>query len=256
MMRLTKINNRILLHRIDKFTPGSIHKSNLSGYYRILEINNSIATIEFIKTKYIKKTSVNHLRSGVAKDPTYPRVSGVGYLGVDYTNIIKMNDRDFVKKLYSTWRNMLKRCYEKTHKNYKSYGGSGVSVHKSWHNFSTFFEEVQKLDGWDINNFMKNKITLDKDKYQQNVKSEYKMYSQDTCCWLSIYDQNKLIDFRAAHEFEMKKFIVYFPDGHLELHTGMSKFALDHGLTKTSMSKCLLGKQKSHKGYKFKLLND
>lgn len=40
--------------------------------------------------------------------------------------------------VYSTWQSMLSRCYRETDPAYSRYGGSGVTVHKDWHNFQTF----------------------------------------------------------------------------------------------------------------------
>ena len=245
------IDGRILMHRIERFNIGSIHESNFSGKYKIIDISNKIATVKFIDTGYIKKTGLSHLRKGTVKDLMRPRVTGVGYLGSEYDNIIKSNDKKFVRKLYSRWRNMLKRCYSSDHKNFNIYGGAGVSVDKKWHNFSKFFYDVQKIDGWNIDKFMDNKIQLDKDKFQQNVPINKKIYSKKTCCWLSAKEQNELIDFSKAHEFEMINFVVIFPDGHIETHKGIGRFANKYNLCKEAISQCILGKQQSHAGYKF-----
>ena len=48
-------------------------------------------------------------------------------------------------KPYLAWNNMHNRCYNKTGKNYKDYGGRGIQVCREWHGpngFQTFFEDM------------------------------------------------------------------------------------------------------------------
>lgn len=44
---------------------------------------------------------------------------------------------------YTTWRNMLRRCYDKNATHYEDYGGRGIRVCRRWQrNFRAFFEHV------------------------------------------------------------------------------------------------------------------
>lgn len=45
-------------------------------------------------------------------------------------------------ELYGTWMGMLKRCSNPAHKNYKSYGGRGISVCERWRNFHNFVADI------------------------------------------------------------------------------------------------------------------
>ena len=39
---------------------------------------------------------------------------------------------------YSSWRTMMRRCYQKTFHQYKNYGAKGITVYKPWHDAETF----------------------------------------------------------------------------------------------------------------------
>lgn len=43
---------------------------------------------------------------------------------------------------YSTWSGMMRRCNNKNHKQYPSYGARGILVCDRWHNFKSFYEDM------------------------------------------------------------------------------------------------------------------
>jgi len=45
---------------------------------------------------------------------------------------------------YETWQKLRKRCENKKDKNYKDYGGRGISVCDEWKSFTTFFSDMGK----------------------------------------------------------------------------------------------------------------
>jgi hypothetical protein len=58
--------------------------------------------------------------------------------------------------LYAVWRNMKQRCYDTSIKQYKDYGGRGLTVCSEWLNsFITFYD-------WSIKNGWSNGLTLDR----------------------------------------------------------------------------------------------
>lgn len=110
------------------------------GDFKVLSIENNLATVEFIATGYKTAIRFKELKLGKVKDPTAPHVSGVGYLGIgDYT----VTDEAFGKKrnsdAYEVWNGMLKRCYNKE---WQSKQGRtsyiGVTVAPEWHCFQNF----------------------------------------------------------------------------------------------------------------------
>lgn len=44
--------------------------------------------------------------------------------------------------LYDTWRNMHRRCSNKTDPNYKHYGARGITVCKRWHSLALFISDM------------------------------------------------------------------------------------------------------------------
>lgn len=45
-------------------------------------------------------------------------------------------------KTWTTWRDMLNRCYAKSQNSYRYYGGRGISVCERWHVFENFLEDM------------------------------------------------------------------------------------------------------------------
>ena len=79
-------------------------------------------------------------------------------------------------RLYDVWNQMMQRCYRKTHKAYKNYGGRGISVCDKWHNISNFIE--------DMDSSFKEGLTLDREKNDEN-------YDQTNCRWTTAIIQNR-----------------------------------------------------------------
>ena len=79
-------------------------------------------------------------------------------------------------RLYDVWNQMMQRCYRKTHKAYKNYGGRGISVCDKWHNIRNFIEDMDS-------NF-KEGLTLDREKNDEN-------YDQANCRWTTTIIQNR-----------------------------------------------------------------
>ena len=44
--------------------------------------------------------------------------------------------------IYSTWKGMLARCYNKKRKGYENYGGRGIRVCPEWHDFFNFYRDM------------------------------------------------------------------------------------------------------------------
>jgi hypothetical protein len=49
--------------------------------------------------------------------------------------------------LYSTWANMMRRCYKESNGQYLNYGARGVRVHDPWHDSRTFIADIERLLG-------------------------------------------------------------------------------------------------------------
>lgn len=111
---------------------------------------------------------------------------GVGINDADY-KVVKKEGCKVVWRcpFFNYWTNMLKRCYcEAFHKKRPTYVGCTVII--DWHLFSTFRAWVIKQD-W------KDKA-LDKDL----LVEDNKIYSPDTCCFISARINSFLVERKAS----------------------------------------------------------
>jgi hypothetical protein len=58
-------------------------------------------------------------------------------MGYAWTTNTKHNHR-----AYNMWHNMHRRCYDPSNKDYKDYGGKGITVCDRWHSFDDFCADV------------------------------------------------------------------------------------------------------------------
>lgn len=90
------------------------------------------------------------------------------------------------KKIYDTWKAMLRRTTLQLWGKYPTY--EGTTVDESWRTLSVFVEDIKYLQGYDewINS-TKRSMMLDKDTLVEGNKH----YSKDTCCFITILESNK-----------------------------------------------------------------
>jgi hydrogenase maturation factor len=99
-----------------------------------------------------------------------------------YGRYIKVGDT-VSSMLNKKWNDMLSRCYDVNDIGYKYYGKVGTIVSNEWMRFDNFLLDVLKIEGFDRDRLLNHELELDKDKLQIGIDS--KIYSKDTCCWLS-----------------------------------------------------------------------
>lgn len=148
-------------------------------------------------------------------------------------------------KTYNLWRHMMDRCYKKSDKDYKVYGGSGCYVCDKWHNYNGFLEDVDKIDGFVYTEFITGKLSLDKDKKVRNNKE----YCIDKCSFISASENNK---YKPTQQREV---LGTDPEGHEHVFFNQSEFARLNGLRQSCIGDCLSGKCKTHKGWTFSYKN-
>lgn len=140
-------------------------------------VDASNITIEFQDDhKEMVNTNYDNFSKGKVKNQYYPSVFNVGMIGVKYPS--KENGK--MTKEYTTWRNMLMRCFDKsyktTHPAYKN-----VTCCNEWLLFENFYEWLhsqENFDKW----YNGKRWCLDKD----IIVKGNKIYSPETCCLVSM----------------------------------------------------------------------
>ena len=92
---------------------GKVFKTRHYGEFEVIEyISSTKVKIKFLFTGYEKLTDAKSIDNGSIKDPYYPSVHGVGYLGegvypAKYTRNGKLKN----SPAYEVWNSKLKNCY-------------------------------------------------------------------------------------------------------------------------------------------------
>lgn len=152
-----------------------------------------------------------------------------------------MTDK-YRRKIYLIWYNMIRRCENKNYVSYKEYGAKGVKVCEKWHNFEYFLSEVPKIRGFNREKLLNGELSFDKDIY-----GDSKEYCFEKCCFVTKEENNKY------KPNQQKCTVGISPNGETFEFFNQNEFAKEHCLRQTTISDCLSGKCKTHKGWKFYL---
>lgn len=147
--------------------------------------NHRTYNVKFEYTGYIKSFLRRYILNGQIKDPYYPSIYGVACCGNQRTqNYNSTNDLPE----YKIWRGMISRCYNAENKSYNRYGGKGVGVCERWLCYEYFYQDLPQIPGYSMWKMYPNIYRLDKDTLQQNVDDCNKVYSPETCMFISARD--------------------------------------------------------------------
>lgn len=81
-------------------------------------------------------------------------------------------------KLYAVWKGIIQRCFNKNNKEYKNYGGRGITICREWKNdFVNFYD-------WAISNGYEEKLTIDRINVNGN-------YEPSNCRWATTKTQSR-----------------------------------------------------------------
>ena len=250
---LIKKDGLVYIHRInidDKV--GMIFDSSKCGKIKILSQNGKtnrnikLYIAKFLNTGTLIQAQFSNIKNGNVIDPMAPLNHGIGYLGMDYIEY-RNKDRDLYDVLKHRWSLMLARCYDKSNKRYFKYGGNNVTVSKRWYNFSKYYKDVITIKGFNRDRVIAGELQLDKDLLQKNLNS--KIYSKDTCIWITRNENCKL------RELERKIKCTY-PNGDIEILESVQECMRRFNIYTWNLYRVLKGVSKHHKGYKFEYYTD
>lgn len=124
---------------------------------------------------YVKKhVYYSNFKNGTIRNHMIPEVYGVGILGDVKT---KVNGK-FTKE-YSTWSNMLQRCYdEKKQEEFPRY--KGIIICEEWLYYPNFVEWCHNQPNWDKVMENSKEFHIDKD----IISKGNKLYSPNTCSFV------------------------------------------------------------------------
>jgi len=149
--------------------------------------------------------------------------------------------RNSTSKLYTIWNAIKQRCYNKKRKDYKSYGGVGVTICKEWKTDPIAFITWCENNGW------KEGLVIDKDKKCKLLNIQPAIYSPETLSFLTTQEN--------AEEANGKQVEQYTKEGKL-LNTFASTAAAAKFISPTNnrstIGNCCRGTTKSSYGYIWK----
>ena len=157
----TRINNQGLLMTIIKIHDG----------------NEGLIDVQFEDGYIRQKAHMSEFKNGTIRDHMIPAIYGVGILGDVKT---KVNGK--ITKEYSTWSNILQRCYSPIkHKEFPRY--KDCSICDEWLYYPNFVEWCHSQSNW--NKVIENpsEFHIDKD----IICKRNKMYSPENCSFVPAY---------------------------------------------------------------------
>ena len=234
-------------YKSKRFYPGAIFLNKNTKDQKLIVLGKScynnkskhFIVVKFINTGFIKRINTTQLEHFII-DPYEPSVYGKGYRG-EGSYVTCKNYKQ--TKLGTLWYNMLMRCYSSSYLE-KTPSYIGCEVCKEWLNFQIFCKDIQTLPNY--NNWEKDSAAwqLDKD----YVDSNNKIYCKEKCSFIPTVLNVVLSNYSVS------KYKGVSPEGEEYLFSNMRLFAEEHGMTRKGISSVISGRQKSHRGWKFYLI--
>lgn len=165
--------------------------SNLYGPFIILKFvgrndeGRRLVLIKFLNTGNEKVITHKAAMLGYAvdegadRDPINPKVLD--------------NQEKYIQRLLKgVWKCMMNRCYSEKDPQYGYYGAIGITVCEEWKNRDIFLKTIREIPQFDKYYNNPYGYQLDKDYLQLNIPKNLRIYSKETCMFLSNEDNSNL----------------------------------------------------------------
>lgn len=147
--------------------------------------------------------------------------------GVGITDIPTIDENGNRLREYQIWKDMIRRCFSKNTESERRRHATydGVKVCDRWLVFSKFLEDLPLIEGYALWKNQKG-YELDKDKKQQGLENKDKIYSVETCCFIT-HEENVSIATKTRKCNPTRGSYVSFDiknDFAFEIHHGLGEF--------------------------------
>ena len=222
------------------YTIGEKYENKWGDKYKIIGYTDNVneRIIEF-ESGCIKKVLKNSIKEKEIKDFNHNTFYGVACLGME-------NACDHY--LFWRWLNMIGRCYNQKHCQYKSYGDKGIYVEEYLRNFSNYINVVENLENASKLKEFPKEWQIDKD-----LKSIY-----DLC-----YSRNTLTIMKASENLELenkgKRVKVYMFSLNNELvniFNSINEAERITGVHRGNIARTMRGESRTAGGHKWRNKND
>lgn len=154
-----RVFGRLTVLKLDHKEPRPIRNGKKDGYFYFWLCKCECGNIIIIKKEYFFNNKTKSCGC-YTKDNPPKRTHG-------------MSDT----RIYEIWKNMKRRCYDKTNHRFLNYGGRGITICDEWRNDFVSFHK------WAIDNGYTNELTIDRIKVDGN-------YEPSNCKWSTKLEQS------------------------------------------------------------------
>ena len=206
---------------------GKTYQSNNYGEFFVVSSKSAKKVkIKFKLTGYECEVPACRVRIGAVKDPYFPKIYGVGFLGVGKYKAFEGRKSNLCHK---RWEGMLGRCYGKS-RVLNAY--IGVTVCEEWHNFQNFAE-------WFYGNYPDDGCYYELDK-DIKIKGN-KVYGPDACMFVTRIENMSTT--------AKVKFKLIDPDGAVHEFYNAAEFARNHNIKRYDIYDLNRGRTKNSNGW-------
>lgn len=141
-------------------------------------------------------------------------------------------------KFYQVWNGIKQRCYNPNNKNYKNYGGRGITVCKEWSDsFQAFYD-------WAINNGYKDGLQIDRIDVDGN-------YEPNNCRWVDRFtnNNNRRNNLLFTYNGKTQSLRAWCRDLNISYKTCMTRYYRGHTKEECLNLKCLSDHRKTQIKY-------